>query len=78
MIRDDEIDRLAETRRGAYFALSDRIWDHPELNYQEHLAAEHAALLEREGFRVRRSVAGIPTAVVGEAGPGGPGDRYTR
>ena len=73
MIRDDEIDRLAETRRGAYFALSDRIWDHPELNYQEHFsAAEHAALLEREGFRVRRSVAGIPTAVVGEAGREGP------
>jgi aminobenzoyl-glutamate utilization protein B len=73
MTSDDEIWHLIEARRDAFFALSDRIWDRPELNYQENFsAAEHAALLEREGFRVTRALAGIPTAVMGEAGRDGP------
>ena len=62
-----------EARRQAYADLSDRIWAMPELNYQERRsAAEHAAMLEREGFSVSTGVAGLPTAVVGEAGEGGP------
>src|SRR5437660_6246340 len=45
----------------------------PELCYAERRsAAEHAALLQQEGFRVTTGIAGIPTAVVGEAGSGGP------
>ena len=53
--------------------MSDRVWDTPELNYEEYVsAAAHAAMLEREGFRVTRSFAGLPTAVMGEAGEGGP------
>src|SRR6185437_14223137 len=34
--------------------------------------AEHTAMLEAQGFRVSRDVAGIPTAVMGESGEGGP------
>ena len=57
----------------AYFGLSDRIWGMPELNYQEvRSAAEHRAMLEAEGFRVTVGAAGLPTAVIGEAGEGGP------
>src|SRR5256885_9909804 len=45
----------------------------PELAYAEHRSArEHAAMLAHQGFRVTTGVAGIPTAVVGEAGEGGP------
>ena len=45
----------------------------PELAYTEHRScAEHIAMLEQEGFRVTHDVAGIPTAVMGEAGEGGP------
>jgi aminobenzoyl-glutamate utilization protein B len=70
---EDEVWRRVEARREAFFALSDRVWATPELNYQEHRSsAEHALMLEREGFRVTAEVAGIPTAVVGEAGEGGP------
>ena len=59
--------------RARFSALSDRVWETPELNYQEHRsAAEHTAMLEREGFRVKRGIAGMPTAVMGEAGDGGP------
>jgi len=62
-----------EQRREDYFALSDRVWSMPELNYGEYRsAAEHKAMLEKEGFRVTENVTGIPTAVMGEAGEGGP------
>ncbi|HLN10374.1 MAG TPA: M20 family metallopeptidase, partial [Xanthobacteraceae bacterium] len=45
----------------------------PELQYAEHRSvAEHARELERENFRITRNLADIPTAVMGEAGEGGP------
>jgi aminobenzoyl-glutamate utilization protein B len=54
-------------------ALADRIWGMPELCYtEERSCAEHAAQLAAEGFKVTHKVAGIPTAVMGEAGEGGP------
>jgi aminobenzoyl-glutamate utilization protein B len=64
---------LVDQRRAEYEDLSDRIWGMPELCYNEHRSvAEHKAMLEKEGFRVTEKVAGIPTAVMGEAGEGGP------
>jgi aminobenzoyl-glutamate utilization protein B len=64
---------LVEARKDAFEALSDRVWEMPELGFQEHRsAAEHAALLAEHGFQVRTGLAGMPTAVVGEAGQGGP------
>ncbi len=63
---------LVETRSDRYLALSDRIFDAPEIAYREFGAVEeHAGALEAEGFRVARDVAGIPTAVVGEGGSAG-------
>src|SRR5436190_10128626 len=68
-----DIWRRVEAKQDAYIALSDRIWGMPELNFQEtRSSAEHAAMLEAEGFRVTRGLAGIPTAIMGEAGEGGP------
>ncbi len=62
-----------ETKQQAYLDLSDRVWERPELNFQEfHSAAEHTAMLQAEGFRVTTGLAGIPTAMMGEAGEGGP------
>ena len=53
--------------------LSDRVFDMPETLYNEYRSvAEHKAMLDQKGFRVTENVAGIPTAVVGEAGDGGP------
>ena len=52
---------------------ADRVWGMPELCYGEYRSvAEHRAMLEQEGFRISENVAGIPTAVMGEAGDGGP------
>jgi aminobenzoyl-glutamate utilization protein B len=73
MHNTDAIWRLVDARQDDFIALSDRVWDMPELCYAEFRScAEHTAMLETQGFRVTRDVAGIPTAVMGEAGEGGP------
>ena len=62
---------LVDARSEAYTALSDRIWGMPEIAYTEFLScAEHRAMLKEEGFRISEQLAGIPTAVMGEAGNG--------
>src|SRR2546429_2663872 len=72
-MKNEEIWQLVDAKRDLMIALADRVWGMPELCYSEHRsAAEHAAMLEREGFRVTTGAAGIPTAVIGEAGEGGP------
>ena len=69
----DEIWRLVDAKKELFEELSDQVWDTPELCYTEFRScAGHTALLELQGFRVTTNVAGIPTAVVGEAGEDGP------
>jgi aminobenzoyl-glutamate utilization protein B len=72
MANIEEVWRLVAAKRAAFCALSDQVWDTPELNYEERQsAAAHAVMLEREGFRVVRALADLPTAVMGEAGDAG-------
>jgi aminobenzoyl-glutamate utilization protein B len=69
----EEIWRLVDANQADFLQLSDRVWDTPELCYAEFRScAEHTAMLEAKGFRVTREVAGIPTAVMGDAGEDGP------
>lgn len=64
---------FVDARQAAYCDLSDRIWDTPELNFVEfRSAAAHARIIADEGFRPITNIAGMPTAVGGEAGDGGP------
>jgi len=64
---------LVDQHRAEFEALSDRVWGMPEIAYTEYRSvAEHADMLRQQGFRVTENVAGIPTAVMGEAGEGGP------
>jgi len=73
MRNSDEIWRLVDAKQEDFIALSDRVWGMPELCYSEFRScAEHTAMLEAQGFRVTRDVAGIPTAVMGEYGDEGP------
>jgi aminobenzoyl-glutamate utilization protein B len=73
MRNTEEIWRLVDAKKEAFEQLSDRVWGMPELAYGEtRSCAEHTAMLEAQGFRVTRDVAGIPTAVMGESGDGGP------
>ena len=53
MQNTEEIWRLVDAKREDYIALSDRIWDMPEIAYNEYQScAEHTKMLEQEGFRV--------------------------
>jgi aminobenzoyl-glutamate utilization protein B len=73
MRNTEEIWRLIDAHQDDFIVLSDRVWDIPELCYTEFRScAEHTSLLQAKGFRVTNGVAGIPTAVMGEAGEGGP------
>jgi aminobenzoyl-glutamate utilization protein B len=73
MRNSETIWHLVDAKAEPFTALSDRVWGMPELAYGERRScAEHTAMLEQEGFRLTRNVAGIPTAVMGEAGAGGP------
>jgi aminobenzoyl-glutamate utilization protein B len=69
----NDIWRAVDQHRERLIALSDRVWGMPEVCYTEaRSVAEHTAELTAQGFRVTENVAGIPTAVMGEAGEGGP------
>ncbi len=73
MQNEEPVWRLVDAKRDEYVALSDRIWEMPEIAYNEYQScAEHTEMLRREGFRVTENLAGIPTAVMGEAGEDGP------
>ncbi|GHE03515.1 peptidase M20 [Defluviimonas sp. 20V17] len=69
----DQIWDIVDAHGADFAALSDRVFDTPEIAYTEIAsAAEHAAMLRASGFRVTEGVAGIPTAMIGEAGDTGP------
>jgi aminobenzoyl-glutamate utilization protein B len=73
MQNTEKIWQLVDARKDAYEALSDRVWEIPEICYTEYRSvAEHRSMLEEEGFRITENLAGIPTAIMGEAGEGGP------
>ncbi|KFC72239.1 putative Peptidase M20D, amidohydrolase Aminobenzoyl-glutamate utilization protein [Bosea sp. LC85] len=73
MRNSETIWQLVDAKRQPFEALSDRVWGMPEIAYAEYRSvAEHTAMLKEQGFRVTENVAGIPTAVMGEAGEGGP------
>jgi aminobenzoyl-glutamate utilization protein B len=73
MQNSEKIWQLVDARKDDYEALADRVWGMPELAYGEFRSmAEHRAMLEQEGFRITENLADIPTAVMGEAGEGGP------
>ena len=62
-----------ESRRAHYAEIAEQIWRQPELGYlEEHSSALLATELEKQGFEVRRAVAGIPTAFTASYGSGKP------
>lgn len=64
---------ILEKKASHLTEVSDKIWSYAETKYEETQSAEESArYLENEGFRVTREAGGIPTAIVAEAGSGGP------
>ena len=69
----NDIWRGVDAIKPRFVALSDKVWAMPEVCYTEaRSAAEHLAELRHQGFRITENVAGIPTALMGESGEGGP------
>jgi aminobenzoyl-glutamate utilization protein B len=67
------IANAVDERANDFIELSDRIWDNPELRWQEFgsIAAQQE-MAAGAGLRITESVAGIPTAFSAEYGSGGP------
>ncbi|MGY4167673.1 amidohydrolase [Bradyrhizobium sp. USDA 4529] len=73
MRNSDAIWHIADEKAPTFHKLSDEVWDKPQLNFQEYAAsAAHEKILREQGFRVETNVAGLPTALMGEAGEDGP------
>lgn len=64
-----QIDSLSER----FLRLSDDIWDHPELRWEEHDSMQRQIDAAQEcGARVTRGAGGVPTAFTAEWGSGAP------
>ncbi len=73
MKKKETICQWIDKNKESAFAVSDFLWEHPELSMQEYEASQAAAnLLEGYGFSVDRSAAGIPTAFTAIYGSGRP------
>jgi aminobenzoyl-glutamate utilization protein B len=73
MQNSERIWQHVDAKKQRFIELADDVWGMPEIAYNEHRSvAEHLKVLEEQGFAITRDVAGIPTAVMGEFGEGGP------
>ena len=62
-----------DTRANAYEHIAKQIWTYAELGYQEEKSsALLAETLEKSGFAIKKGIANIPTAFIGEYGSGEP------
>ncbi|MDO9380268.1 MAG: M20 family metallopeptidase [Nocardioidaceae bacterium] len=69
----DRLDADVERSAPALVALSQDLFSHPEVAFEEHRSAEAvAAVLEARGIAVERGVGGLATALRAEVGSGGP------
>ena len=69
----DEIVASIEKKRDTYIDAACKIWDNPELAFHEDQAADIlTGILEKEGFSVKRGLAGMSTAFLGVWGSGSP------
>lgn len=65
--------RWLDDRESFLRGIARKIWENPELPFQERLASSlQADALEQAGFRVRRDLRDLPTAFVAEYGSGRP------
>ena len=72
-ITKSEALKAVDRERGPVCEASDKIWDQPETAFQEfHSTDILCELLEKEGFKVERNLAGIATAFSGTYGFGKP------
>ena len=62
-----------EEKKAIIFEVADRVWEYAELSLQEYRSCSlYCDVLEREGFRVEKGIAGIETAFSASFGSGRP------
>lgn len=67
------IERFISEKKNELTAVSDFIWDHPEIRFEEFESSRKLMdVLSKEGFNVQDKLANIETAFVGEFGTKGP------
>lgn len=67
------IESSVADRADDFISISEEIWDHPELRFEEEFSSEVLArYLEQEGFKVERGIANIDTAFEASYGSGFP------
>jgi len=65
--------RTIDEKREELIKLARKIWENPEAGNHEFIASDACTeLLEKEGFKVQRDYAGVPTALRAEYGSGKP------
>lgn len=73
MNRTENISALIEQKRDAFIRVSDKIWETPEIYFEEHRSAEYLCqALAAEGFEVEKGIAGLNTGFVASFGSGKP------
>lgn len=69
----DFVIKWNEENTADFYEAEHKIWEHPELSMQEHKSsAVLIGLLEKNGFKVEKGVAGMPTAFIATYGSGKP------
>ncbi|BEU88980.1 M20 family metallopeptidase [Selenomonas sp. TAMA-11512] len=69
----DEIKHLVESKKSIFTNVSDEIWGFAETRFEEFRSAELLErVLEEEGFSVKKNLADMETAFIGEYGSGKP------
>ena len=72
-IHSSSIEQIVLKHKEQFSDVALKIWDHAEMGYQEVKSSNLLATeLEKEGFKITRNVAGIPTAFIAEYGSSGP------
>ncbi|HEY7183766.1 MAG TPA: amidohydrolase, partial [Blastocatellia bacterium] len=62
-----------EKRKAEMIKLSDQVWAYAETAFREHKSSQALSdYAERQGFKVERGVAGMPTAFIATYGQGRP------
>src|SRR5919108_103217 len=71
--KKDEAVSSIDKRRGEFISLSDQIWSFAETALRETRSAKALSdYAEKQGFKVERGVAGMPTAFIATYGEGRP------
>lgn len=68
-----KLEKFVERKRDTFIAISNYVWDHPEIRYEEAQSSLHLMeALSQEGFTLTKNIANIPTAFMAQWGEGKP------